>query len=48
MPHLHPLVKVEADARKEFRTLWLALSLQFAGPIDGHHGDLLPLAEWQL
>ncbi len=27
MPHVHPLVKLAADARKEWRTLWLALDL---------------------
>jgi hypothetical protein len=27
MPHVHPMVKLAADARKEWRTLWLALHL---------------------
>jgi len=39
MPHLHPLVKVEGDARKEFRAIWQALGLEYASTLDGVIGD---------
>jgi hypothetical protein len=41
MPHVHPLCKLADDARKEWRTLWLAMDLETS------QADTLPTGYWE-
>ena len=36
--HVHPLLKVETELRRQFATIWATLGLQFNSTIDGRNG----------
>jgi phage terminase small subunit len=40
--HVHPLVKVEAEARRQFGSLWAALGLTWDADVDGRMSGNIP------
>jgi len=38
--HVHPLLKVETELRRQFASIWGQLSLQYRGEIDGSLANL--------